>query len=96
MVLGKKKLVHSLRKGEPKSKLEVGESLGINFLQLDLWKNISVSFIFLEENQEINWEQTIKPFLSENKTIELFYEDIGNRLWKNINYLDDLEKAKDV
>ena len=37
-----------------------------------------------------------KPPLCENKTIELFYEDIVNRLWKNINYLDDLEKAKEM
>ena len=59
-------------------------------------KYFSFLSYFLEENQEINWEQTIKPFLSENKTIELFYEDIGNRLWKNINYLDDLEKAKEM
>ena len=81
VVLGKKKLVHSLKKGKPKSKLEVGESLGINFFTIRFMeKYFSFSSYFLEENQEINWEQTIKPFLSENKTIELFYEDIGNRL----------------
>ena len=45
----------------------------------------------MEENQEINWEQTIKPFLSENKTIELIRWQPS---LENINYLDDLEKAK--
>ena len=35
VVLGKKKLVHSLTKGEPKSKLDVGESLGINFFTIE-------------------------------------------------------------
>ena len=97
VVLGKKKLVHSLSKGEPKSKLDVGESLGINFFTIEFMEKY-YNFLshFLHENQEINWEQSIKPFLCENKTIELFYEDIGNRLWKNINYLDDLEKAKEM
>ena len=97
VVLGKKKLVHSLSKGEPKSKLDVGESLGMNFFTTKFMEKY-YNFLshFLDENQEINWEQSIKPFLCENNTIELFYEDIGNRLWKNINYLDDLEKAKEM
>ena len=97
VVVGKKNLVHSLSKGKPKSKLDIGESLGINFFTIRFMeKYYNFLSFFLKNNKEINWEQSIKPFLSDNPSIELYYDDINNRLWKNINYLDDLDKAKEM
>ena len=60
-ILGKKKLVHSLTKGEPKSKSDVGESLGINFFTIEFMEKY-YNFLshFLHENQEINWEMRQK------------------------------------
>ena len=97
LIIGENNLVHSLIKGKPKKELNVGESIGMNFWTTEFMEQY-FSFLsnFLKENQEINWEQSIRPFLNDHSTIELFYEDIGNRLWKNINYLDDLKNVKEM
>ncbi len=95
IVIGKDKKVFELIKGMPPSDNQIGESLGINLWTKGFMEKY-YKFLknYLGKNPRANWEQTIKPFLCVNENIELLYEDINERFWMNINYVDDLNKSK--
>ncbi len=97
VVIGDKKIVNELIKGKPKADLKKGESLGVNYWTIEFMDRY---FDFLKEflvsNKTVNWEQTIKPFLQKNHDLKLFYMGIGDKFWKNINYQEDLIKAKQI
>lgn len=94
-VLGSDNKVNNIVKGLTSYKNVVGESLGINYFSVN-FMNEYYSFLaklFKTNNIEYNWEQTIERFLENNKEIDLFYSDIGNYSWINVNYVEDLEEA---
>tara|TARA_B100001027_G_scaffold215283_1_gene188929 strand:+ start:1813 stop:2565 length:753 start_codon:yes stop_codon:yes gene_type:complete len=95
IVIGKDKKVLELIKSMPLNDNQIGESLGINLWTKGFMEQY-YKFLenYLENNPRSNWEQTIKPFLCLNKNVELLYEDINNRFWVNINYIEDLDKSK--
>ena len=95
IVVGKNKKVFELIKSKPIKVNKIGESLGINFWTKEFMEKY-YDFLqkFLLNSPQTNWEQTIKPFLSEYEDVDLFYEDINNHFWVNINYLEDLNKLK--
>lgn len=96
VVFGDNNLVKRLVKGPVEKAELIGEALGINVFSVALLEKY---FPFLEDaiarKKNVNWEQTIEGFLNLFPDSEIFCVGIVNRLWVNINYVEDLEYAQD-
>lgn len=95
VVFGDNNLVKRLVKGPADTTELIGESVAINVFSVAFLEQY---FPFLEDatsnRQDLNWEQSMEEFLSLFPDLELCYVGIVNRLWVNINYVEDLEYAR--
>ena len=96
MIFGKDAIVEKLVKGPQESIGLIGESVAINVFSADF---LAPYFTYLDkvihQDKKLNWEQTIEGFLKTAPDLVLHYLGIGEKLWININYLEDFEFAKD-
>lgn len=96
VVFGEDAIVNKLIKGPEESIGLVGESVAINVFSAVF---LGPYFKYLDkvttQDKKLNWEQTIEGFLKTAPNLKLYYTGIGEKLWININYLEDFQFAKD-